>query len=134
QPSLAVDPRFTSVARRKENEIALDEIVSAWTRSRDRWEVTETLQRAGVAAFPSMSNKDLVDDPHLAERGYFVRLEHPVVGRRVHAGIPWRMTGTPCEVRRVAPLPGADTDDVFTSLLGYSQDKIDQLREAGVIK
>ena len=44
------------------------------------------------------------------------------------------MTGTPCEVRNAAPLPGADTDEVFRSLLGFSQDKIDQLREAEVIK
>jgi benzylsuccinate CoA-transferase BbsF subunit len=134
QPALAGDPRFETAELRKRNEAALDETISAWTRERDRWEVAESLQRAGVAAFPSMSNKDLAEDRHLAERGYLVRLEHPVVGRRIHAGIPWKMSGTPCEVRHAAPMPGADTDEVFASLLGFSPRKIDELRRAEVIK
>ena len=113
KPSLADDPRFATAAKRKENEAALDDTITAWTRERDRWEITEALQKAGVAAFPSMSNRDLGEDRHLDERGYLVQLEHPVVGRRIHAGIPWKMSGTPAEVRHAAPLAGADTDEVF---------------------
>jgi crotonobetainyl-CoA:carnitine CoA-transferase CaiB-like acyl-CoA transferase len=134
KPALASDARFETAELRKRNEAALDETISAWTRERDRWEVAESLQRAGVAAFPSMSNKDLAEDRHLAERGYLVRLEHPVVGRRIHAGIPWKMSGTPCEVRHAAPLPGADTDEVFKTLLGFSPHKLDELRKAEIIK
>lgn len=134
QPALAGDGRFRSADLRKKNEAALDETITTWTRERDRWEVAETLQRAGVAAFPSMSNKDLAEDPHLTERGYLVRLEHPVVGPRIHAGIPWKMSETPCEVRHAAPLPGADTDEVFRTLLGFSPQKIAELRKAEIIK
>jgi crotonobetainyl-CoA:carnitine CoA-transferase CaiB-like acyl-CoA transferase len=46
QPGLAIDARFASAERRKDNEGALDEIITAWTRTRDRWEITETLQRS----------------------------------------------------------------------------------------
>jgi crotonobetainyl-CoA:carnitine CoA-transferase CaiB-like acyl-CoA transferase len=134
QPALAADARFKSAELRKKNEAALDAIITAWTRERDKWEATETLQRAGVAAFPAMSNRDLAEDKSLAERGYLVQLEHPEVGRRVHAGIPWKMSGTPSEIRHAAPLRGADTDDVFKTLLGFSQQKIDELRQAEVIK
>jgi crotonobetainyl-CoA:carnitine CoA-transferase CaiB-like acyl-CoA transferase len=81
-----------------------------------------------------MSNKDLAEDRHLDERGYLVRLPHPVAGTRVHAGIPWTMSGTPCEVRHAAPLAGADTDEVLRSLLGYSQEKIADLRRTEVLK
>ena len=80
QPALATDERFASAARRKANEAALDAIITAWTSERERWEVAEALQHAGVAAFPSMSNKDLAEDPHLTERGYLVRARAP--GRR----------------------------------------------------
>ncbi|MGZ6253317.1 MAG: CoA transferase, partial [Candidatus Binataceae bacterium] len=90
--------------------------------------------RAGVAAFPSMSNRDLGEDKALMERGYLVQLEHPEVGRRIHAGIPWKMTGTPTDIRHAAPARGADTDEVFKTLLGFSQQKIDELRQAEVIK
>ena len=134
KPSLASDPRFATAEQRKANEAELDEAITAWTRERDRWEITELLQRAGVAAFPSMSNKDLAEDPHLAARGYLVQLEHPVVGKRVHAGIPWKMSETPCAVRHAAPLAGADTDEVLRTLLGLSADEIEELRRAEVVK
>jgi benzylsuccinate CoA-transferase BbsF subunit len=133
QPALATDERFTSAARRKANEAALDEIITAWTSERERWEVAETLQQAGVAAFPSMSNKDLAEDPHLTERGYLVRLEHPVVGARIHAGIPWTMSATPCAVQHAAPLAGADTDEVLGRLLDMTPDRIAALRAAEVV-
>lgn len=134
QPDLAADARFATAERRKQNEGALDETITAWTSLRDRWEITETLQRAGVAAFPSMSNKDLVEDAHLNERGFIVRLDHPAVGRRAHAGIPWKMSDTPCAVRASAPMPGADTDEVLRTLLGVSPGEIERLRAAEVIK
>ena len=88
---------------------------------RDRWEATRELQQAGVAAFPAMSNKDLATNEHLKDRGFLVQMEHPIVGRRIHTGIPWTMSGTPCEIRRAAPLRGADTDSVLKQLLGYSR-------------
>jgi len=133
QQELADDARFKTAALRKQNEAALDQIITAWTSTRDRWESTRILQAAGVAAFPSMGNKDLAEDPHLAERGYLVQLDHPEVGKRVHAGIPWTMSGTPCAVRKPAPLRGADTEEVLKSLLGFTLDRIEQLRKTEVL-
>ncbi len=133
QPKLADDPRFHSAELRKRNEAELDAIVTKWTREHDRWEAAEILQRAGVAAFPSMSNKDLATDAHMGARGFLVQREHPEVGKRIHAGIPWKMSGTPCEVRRAAPLMGQDTDAVLSGILGYSGEKIEQLRAAGIL-
>jgi crotonobetainyl-CoA:carnitine CoA-transferase CaiB-like acyl-CoA transferase len=133
QPELATDERFATAERRKANEAALDEIVTAWTSERDRWEVAETLQQAGVAAFPSMSNKDLAEDTHLSARGYLVQLEHPEVGRRIHAGIPWTMSATPCAVQHAAPLTGADTDEVLGRLLDLSPARIAELRAARIV-
>ena len=65
------------------------------------------LQRAGVAAIPTFLDSDLLDDPHLLERGSFVQLEHPEVGSRPLAGVPYWMSLTPCEVRKPAPCLGA---------------------------
>ena len=131
--ALAEDSRFTTFAARKQNEAQLDSMINEWTRGRDRWEITRALQRAGVAAFPSMSNKDLASDEHLRERGYLVRLDHPEVGQRTHVGIPWTLGARPCRVAAPAPIRGADTDAVLSKLLGYSSDKIEQLRKAGAL-
>jgi len=132
-PALADDPRFKTAALRKRHEDALDEMVTAWTRLHDRWEVTRMLQAAGVAAFPAMSNKDLAEDPHLLERGFLVEPEHSEIGKRKHAGIPWKMSDTPCAVRSAAPVRGAHTEEVMKALLGYTSDKVEQLRKAGIL-
>jgi crotonobetainyl-CoA:carnitine CoA-transferase CaiB-like acyl-CoA transferase len=69
----------------------------------------------------------------LRERGFLVEKDHPEVGKRTHAGVPWTMSMTPCKVRRAAPILGEDTDEVLTSLLGFSAEKIQSLRRDGVI-
>lgn len=133
QPQLADDARFATAALRKQNEIALDEIITAWTHDQDRWDVTRKLQAVGVAAFPSMNAKDIAEDPHLNERGYMVQLAHPEVGKRKHAGIPWKMSATACAVHTAAPVRGADTESVLKALLGYSSDRVEQLMKSGVL-
>ena len=133
QPELGTDKRFANATARKANEVGMEEILTAWTNQRDRWEVTEVLQKAGVAAFPSMSNKDLATNPHLAARGYLVQKEHPEFGKRLHAGIPWQMSATPCEVQTAAPQRGQHTDYVLHDILGMSEAEIQQLRDGQVL-
>ena len=132
-PSLEDDERFRTLAVRKTNEDALEKIVAAWTCERDRWEITRELQALGVAAFPSLTCKDIVKDRHLNERGLIERLEHPAVGRRAHTGIPWRLQRRPNGVRMPAPCIGADTDTLLTDILGYDETKIAALREHRVL-
>jgi crotonobetainyl-CoA:carnitine CoA-transferase CaiB-like acyl-CoA transferase len=95
--------------------------------------VTELLQKAGVAAFPSLSNKDLATNPHLSARGYLVQKEHPEVGKRIHAGIPWQMSGTPCEVRTAARLRGQHTVYVLRDVIGMSETEVQKLRDGQVL-
>jgi crotonobetainyl-CoA:carnitine CoA-transferase CaiB-like acyl-CoA transferase len=133
RPELAREPRFGAVADRKANEDRLEEIVGEWTRKRGKWEVTRTLQAAGVAAFPSMNSRDLAEDPHLDARGFFARLPHAAVGVRTHAGIPWRLTNAGNGVRRPAPLLGEHTRAVMRDLLGYSEEEVERLIAAKVL-
>lgn len=134
QPDLADDPRYRTAADRKAHEEVLEAIITEWTKERDRWEITRTLQAMGVAAFPSMSAADLSADPHLNERGIFVELEHPEVGVRRHIGIPYKLSGTPVQVRRPAPCLGEHTDYVLREILKMSDDEIMALREKGVLE
>ncbi len=133
-PALGADERFLTLEARKENEDALEQIVSEWTAEQDRWEVTWLLQAQGVAAFPSFTTEDIVRDPHLNARGFIERLEHPEVGRRTHVGIPWRLDRRPNGVRMPAPCLGADTDTLLTEVLGYDAARIKELREGDVLR
>lgn len=132
--ALADDDRFLTFEARKQNEDALEEIVSSWTAGKDRWEVTWLLQAQGVAAFPSFTTEDIVRDPHLNSRGFIERLDHPEVGRRAHVGIPWLHDRRPNGVRAPAPCLGADTDTLLAEVLGYDAARIRELRESGVLR
>ena len=132
-PMLVDDKRFETLTARKVNEDALEEIVTMWTRTQDRWQVTVFLQSAGVAAFPTFTCKDIVEDPHLNARGYIERLPHPETGSRAHAGIPWRLSRRPNGVRFPAPCLGADTEAALRDILGYDHNKIAALRAADVL-
>ena len=127
------DERFASLASRKQHEDDLESVVSAWTSQLDRWYVTGLLQAQGIAAFPSFTAKDIIEDPHLNARGFVERLEHPEVGARAHTGIPWRFAERPNGVRMPAPQLGGHTDEVLRDLLGLSDAEIDDLRERGVL-
>ena len=133
QPSMADDARFRDAASRKRNETELDRIISAWTSQRDRWEITELLQSAGVAAIPTYTNQDVANDHHMRERGFLLELPHPEIGAYTHAGVPWTMSRTPSKVRAPAPCLGADTDYVLGEILGYSPARIAELRGSGII-
>ena len=133
QPGLAADPRFKNLAARKENENALEQIVNAWTQERSAEETTQRLQQAGIPAYPSLDGKDMLANPHVAARGFFVELEHPEVGKRRHLGIPWKMSNTPCVVQRPAPCMGEATEYVLRDILGLSQAEVAALKAKDVL-
>ena len=133
QPHLGEDERFRTATARKLHEDELEQIVNAWTMTQDKWEVTHQLQAVGIAAYPTLSSKDLLADPHLNARGFFVRLPHAEVGTQSHAGMPWLLTNTPNGVRAPAPLLGQHTEAVLSELLGYSAAEIAQLKSERIL-
>ncbi|HLC27864.1 MAG TPA: CoA transferase [Dehalococcoidia bacterium] len=133
RPELVDDPRFRTLADRKANEDALEATIEEWTLTLGPFAVTERLQAAGVASFPPLVNRELNEDPQLNARNFFVEKEHAEVGVRRHAGIPWRMSETPCEVWRAAPVMGQDNEYVFGELLGMASEQIADLKQRQII-
>jgi benzylsuccinate CoA-transferase BbsF subunit len=133
KPELAGDQRFKTLAARKQNEDEIEAIITQWTSTRRVAYVVELLQSAGVAATACADNKYLTEDPNLNARGYFVELQHPEVGVQRHCGIPWRMSGTPCEVKAPAPCLGQHTDELLTGMFGYSAAEVEALRNKGAL-
>lgn len=132
KPELAADARFNTLAARKQNEDALEAVITEWTSKRRVAYVVDTLQAAGVAAGACADNKYLCEDPQLAARDYWVELKHPQVGVMRHCGIPWRMSGTPTRVAAPAPCLGQHTDEIL-AWLGYSTAEIATLRGQGAL-
>ncbi|WP_166641491.1 CoA transferase [Amycolatopsis sp. SID8362] len=109
-----------------------DAALAAWTRTQDAGELAARLQAAGVAAAVVATGRDLVQDEHLAERGFYVRLDHPIAGAVLHEGIVARLTATPGALTSPAPLLGQHTEPVLRELLGFDDDRLAALRAAGI--
>ncbi|MHB8103993.1 MAG: CaiB/BaiF CoA transferase family protein [Dehalococcoidales bacterium] len=124
---------FSDELSRWENQEELDKYLSEWTRQYGAYELTEMLQKAGIAATPSFSTKQLTHDKHLAARGFFKKPNHPVLGNRVLAGLPIRFSDYAEGNYRTPPLLGEHNDYVFGKLLGLSKDEIHQLTEEKVL-
>ena len=133
QPGLSTGTRFKTLAARKQNEDALEAIITEWTSQRRVANVVTELQNAGVAAGACADSKYISEDPHLNERDYFVYREHPAVGKRQHCGMPWRMSETVCEVKSAAPALGQHTDELMTGLLGFSKAEVEKMRADGAL-
>ena len=132
-PEWTRDEQFSDQYSRWQNQDELDRLVGEWTRNYTSYEVMEILQKAGVAAGPSLNSDEIVTDPHLNERDFFVALDHPEVGKRVLTGRPWKLSAIPKANYHCAPLFGEHNDYVFGELLGLSKDKIAELVKEKVI-
>ena len=132
-PALAGDTRFASNGERMANQDALDAIIAGWTRDQDAFTLAGRLQAAGVPAGPVLRGPDLLADRHYAERGTFITVDHPQVGPRQYPGLPWKMSGTPGEVRWPSPTLGQHNREIFGGLLGLGGEEIDALESGGVI-
>jgi crotonobetainyl-CoA:carnitine CoA-transferase CaiB-like acyl-CoA transferase len=93
----------------------------------------EILQKSGVAATPCLDLTERFSDPHYMERETHFQVEHPATGVDIIAGIPFKYSATPGEVRRHAPMLGQHNEYVFKELLGKSESEIAQLIEEKVI-
>jgi len=132
RPELAMDTRFADMVSRKKNEKELDGIIEKWTRARDRdWMVNEFC-KAGLAAAPSRDARDLYADPHLQERGAFIKVDHPELGELELVGAPWKMSDADMPVNH-APLLGQHNEYVLKDVLGLNDTEITGLRDNDII-
>ena len=132
QPSWAEDVRFTDALGRYQHQDELDKLIEVWTMGHDHYEVMHILQQADIPTGPVLNAKELVEEPHLNERGLFETVTHPEAGTHPYVGMYAKFSKTPGSIRRPAPCLGEHNQYVFGKLLGLSQGEIARLEEQGV--
>jgi len=132
-PDWTKKEEFSDELKRWDNQDELDKHLAGWTRRYGMYELAGILQKAGIAAAPSFSTKQLHDDKHLEARGFFREANHPVLGNNVLARLPFRFSDCPEGNYQTAPLLGEHNEYVFGKLLGLSTEEIRQLTEEKVL-
>ena len=124
-PDLSKDERFADQFNRYQNQEELDKIIGGWTKDFTHYEVMNRLQKAGVAAGASLNVAELINDPHVKERGVYIEQHHPEAGKTIVFRSPW--TSALTATNPPAPCLGQHNDYVFKKLLGMSDNEIKKL-------
>lgn len=105
-----------------------------WVAARSAEEVVAIISKAKVGCSKVYSAADAVKDPHWLDRDDFIEYEDQTIKKTIKAfGIAPKFSETPGKVWRGAPNLGQDTEAILSTLLGYSAEKIETLKQKGYI-
>ena len=112
RPDWSADQRFVTRNGRQQNVDALWELLSQWSRTRSKFDIARSGQKARIPCFPVNTLSDLMSDPHLESRDFFVSIEHPDTGSLRYPGNPFKINGqSPDFVLESAPHQGQHNEE-----------------------
>jgi benzylsuccinate CoA-transferase BbsE subunit len=111
----------------------VEEVVARFIAARTSADVIERAQAHGMLGLPVHDVADLVADPFLHERAFFVEVECPELGLRfADTGAPVRLSGTSYRPGRRPPRLGEHNAALYGEL-GLDAAALDRLRAEGVV-
>lgn len=132
-PDAAADPLFTNMAARRKNLPKVQQKVADMVRPFSREHLWSIFKKYGLGSFPVLSIAEVVADEHIKARGAFLEIEHPQAGK-IKLLRPWiRFSNAPTTIDHAGPAIGEHNALVYRELLGFDEEKIRQLHEAGAI-
>lgn len=123
EPALGA-PEFMTATGRNLNADKLDEIMGKRLLQLGMHELFDEGTRRRLLVGMAQEPVDLLACPQLAARGYFVEVEHPVIGSLPFPGEPVKMSATPWSLRRRPPLLGEHNAEVFTHKFGSNANEL----------
>jgi len=132
RPELLEDPRFKTSALRDRNVNERLSLIQDELKSRTTQEWLEILEREEVPCAPALTRNQVLKHPQIIASEVLKEYQHPVAGRVRQARVAARFEGTPPADPQGAPRLGEHNRQILAEL-GYSEDEIDDLRDAGAI-
>lgn len=130
QPELDKDPRFATIGERRKNQAEMWRMLNEFGSKFAKREFMAILNELDVPCGPIMSTEDLANDEHVQLRQMYVELDHPQRGTWYNVGMPIKLSDSPVQIER-SPTLGEHTEEILRSVLGYEDDHIHSLKEAG---
>ena len=121
------DARFATDTERVAHRDALTGAIEAVTATAACAHWLERLEAAGVPCGPILDYAAALDTPQAHARGMVVEMDHPALGHVKTVGTPIKMSDTPLDPTRRAPLLGEHTAEVLGAL-GYDAAAIARMR------
>jgi crotonobetainyl-CoA:carnitine CoA-transferase CaiB-like acyl-CoA transferase len=131
---LLQDERFNCAVGRVTNREHVTATCNALTKSKPIAWWLENLEKASVGVSPIMDLEQVFADPHVQARGMVMEMEHKSLEQPAKLiASPLKFDKTPVSYRTPPPLLGEHSEEVLTSVGGYTDKEVAELREAGAI-
>jgi len=130
RPELKEDPRF-SAAMRGVHADEVDAILMDYLKTKTQQELFEEATDWRVPSGIVNNMAQLFNDPQHRARGFFIPVEHPVLGKMDYPGHPFIMSETPWQQAFCAPLLGEHNREVLVEYLGYSEEELTTMTKEG---
>lgn len=127
------DPRFETGSLRTQNYEVLEPILNEAMKTRRTQEWVEDLEQLGIPCGPVNRIDQVANDPQVKARDMFIEVPHPEAGAFKVVNTPFKFSRTPCKAERAAPELGEHNQELLSSLLGMSQEEIEEMKKLGVI-
>ena len=129
-----LDPKFASRQGRMEHWEELHGLVAPKLAQWKNLDLMAETMARGLVVGLVQSPQQVVESPHLEERGFFVELDHPEVGPLKYPGAGFFMDGNnTMEPARAAPRLGEHNGEILNGELGISLAEMGVLRAARAI-
>jgi CoA:oxalate CoA-transferase len=131
QPDLKTNPRFATNNGRVKHWTELMAIIEQWTEERTGIEIESIMDANSVPCSRFLTVADAMKDPQLAERGSLTEISDRA-GKFLVPNAPFQFSTPTAAGPSVSEL-GTDSGEVLSDLLGFSNERIDELRNQRVI-
>ena len=133
KPELAANEKFATNSARVQNREEIIALLASIFKMASVAEWLEKLDKAEIPCGPINNFEQVFSMPQVKEREMLVQMEHPTIGALPLVGSPLKMSATPVEYRIPPPLMGEHTEDILMDVLGYSNEKVKELRNRGCV-
>jgi len=129
-----LDPKFSTRPSRLENWEELHILVAPKLALWNNLDLMHETMARGLVIGLVQNPQQVVDSPHLAERGYFVEIDHPEAGSLKYPSPGFLMDEeNPMEGSKAAPTLGEHNSEILGGELGLSAEELGQLRASQII-
>ncbi|OGN99729.1 MAG: hypothetical protein A2Y58_02130 [Chloroflexi bacterium RBG_13_51_52] len=111
----------------------IDDVITAWTKTKNTKEIQDILKKADVPCTKLPSFDEVCSDPQLLSRNMIIEVEQPVSGKVKTPGSLFKLSKTPGKIDYPAPFLGENNQEIFSEMLGLSEQEINKIDDEGVI-
>lgn len=133
QPELGTDPRYATHTARGQRQKELDDLISAWTKTKSVKELEVLMDKASVPSGLIYRAPEMLADAHFKAREAIVEVADKTLGKLKMQNTFPKLSSTPGKVRWTGPELGEHNEEIYGGILGMDSKTMKDYQERGII-